>query len=393
LHSTLTVRRETSIVKKIDIGKSINELTPQPSQLYSSRVSKDKGNSTRLRREDKIDLLQAVGVFRSLNSDELAVVADNAAWRDYSKGEIVFPKEAGKDSGTGRIYTVQRGEVLITKSGDEHRDIILATFVAGESFGELSLFDRGTVDTTAHCEEDTTLLVFPVLQPETLQQGEGKGAEANTLFAEHPQIKAKILRTLLAIVAQRIRSTNHLIAEKSPWVQELRRQVMLDKLTGLYTAGYLEEDFLRLLEQKPEGTCFLMIKPDNLKTLNDSYGHQAGDRTLQLMASELRNQLSERGVPIRYKGDVFSVILPQVGLEVARETAEQIRAGMNKIDVSEVSQGSTNPRTDLGITVSIGVAVYPNGGTSADKLIERAYENLFTARNRGGDRICSQQRK
>lgn len=393
MHSTLTVRRETSIVKKIDIGKSINELTPQPSQLYSSRVSKDKGNSTRLRREDKIDLLQAVGVFQSLNSDELAVVADNAAWRDYSKGEIVFPKEAGKDSGTGRIYTVQRGEVLITKSGDEHRDIILATFVAGESFGELSLFDRGTVDTTAHCEEDTTLLVFPVLQPETLQQGEGKGAEANTLFAEHPQIKAKILRTLLAIVAQRIRSTNHLIAEKSPWVQELRRQVMLDKLTGLYTAGYLEEDFLRLLEQKPEGTCFLMIKPDNLKTLNDSYGHQAGDRTLQLMASELRNQLSERGVPIRYKGDVFSVILPQVGLEVARETAEQIRAGMNKIDVSEVSQGSTNPRTDLGITVSIGVAVYPNGGTSADKLIERAYENLFTARNRGGDRICSQQRK
>ena len=368
-------------------------MTPRLSQLYSSGVSKDKGNPARLGREDKIDLLKAVGVFQSLNSDELAVVADNSAWRDYSKGEIVFPKEAGKDSGTGRIYTVQRGEVLITKSGDEHRDIILATFVAGESFGELSLFDRGTVDTTARCEEDTTILAFPVLQPENLQQGEDKRAEADTLFAEHPQIKAKILRTLLAIVAQRIRSTNRLIAEKSPWVRELRRQVMLDKLTGLYNAGYLEEDFLRLLEQKPEGTCFLMIKPDNLKTLNDSYGHQAGDRTLQLMASELRNQLSERGIPIRYKGDVFSVILPQTGLELARETAEQIRAGMNKIDVSEVSQGSTNPRTDLGITVSIGVAAYPNGGASADKLIERAYENLFTARNRGGDRICSQQRK
>jgi diguanylate cyclase (GGDEF)-like protein len=393
LHSTLTVRQETSAVKKIDAGKSAGKLTPRPSQLYSSGVSKDKGNAARLRREDKIDLLKTVGVFQSLNSDELAVVADNAAWRDYSKGEIVFPNEAGNDSGTGRIYTVQQGEVLITKSGDEHRDIILATFVTGESFGELSLFDRGTVDTTSRCEENTTLLVFPVLQPENLQQGEGKGAEADTLFAEHPQIKAKILRTLLAIVAQRIRSTNRLIAEKSPWVQELRRQVMLDKLTGLYNASYLEEDFLRLLEQKPEGTCFLMIKPDNLKTLNDSYGHQAGDRTLQLMASELRNQLSERGIPIRYKGDVFSVILPQVGLEAARETAEQIRAGMNKIDVSEVSQGSTNPRTDLGITVSIGVSAHPNGGTSTDKLIERAYENLFTARNRGGDRICSQQRK
>jgi len=368
-------------------------LTPPPSQLYSSGVRKDQGKSARLRREDKIALLKTISVFQSLDSDELEVVADNAAWRDYAKGEIIFPKETGGDSGTGRVYTVQRGEVLITKSGDEHRDIILATFVAGESFGELSLFDRETVDTTARCEEDTTLLVFPILRRENLQQEEVKGAEAEILFTEHPQIKAKILRTLLAIVARRIRSTNRLIAEKSPWVRELRRQVMLDKLTGLYNAGYLEEDFLRLLEQKPEGTCFLMIKPDNLKTLNDSYGHQAGDRTLQLMASELRKQLSGRGIPIRFKGDVFSVILPQAGLEAARETAEQIRAGMNKIDVSEVSQGSTNPRTDLGITVSIGVAAYPNGGASADELIERAYENLFTARNRGGDRICSQQRK
>lgn len=358
-------------------------------------MSKDKGNAARLGRKDKIYLLKTVSVFQTLDSGELAVVADNAAWRDYSKGEIIFPKETGKDSGTGRIYTVQQGEVLITKSGDEHRDIILATFVAGESFGELSLFDRGTVDTTARCEEDTTLLIVPVSQPEDGRRKSGldQTAEVETLFSEHPQIKAKILRTLLAIVARRIRSTNRLIAEKSPWVQELRRQVMLDKLTGLYNAGYLEEDFLRLLEQKPEGTCFLMIKPDNLKTLNDSYGHQAGDRTLQLMASELRSQLAERGIPIRYKGDVFSVILPEVGLEVARETAEQIRAGMSKINVSEVSRESENPRTDLGITVSIGVAAYPDGGTSADKLIERAYENLFTARIRGGDRICSQQRK
>jgi diguanylate cyclase (GGDEF)-like protein len=377
------------------LGKSINELTPYPSQLYSSEVSKDKQNTAKLDRADKIDLLKAVGVFQSLNSDELVVVADNAAWRHFSKGEIVFSNEAGNDSGTGRIYTVQQGEVLITKRGDEHRDIILATFVAGESFGELSLFDRGTVDTTARCEEDTILLVFPVSQPGDRRQkpGQDQAAEVENLFSEHPQIEAKILRTLLAIVARRIRSTNRLIAEKSPWVQELRRQVMLDKLTGLYNAGYLEEDFLRLLEQKPEGTCFLMIKPDNLKNLNDSYGHQAGDRTLQLMASELRSGLAERGIPIRYKGDVFSVILPEVGLKAARETAEQIRAGMSKIDVSEVSRESSNPRTDLGITVRIGVAAYPNGGASADKLIERAYENLFTARNRGGDRICSRQRK
>jgi diguanylate cyclase len=168
--------------------------------------------------------------------------------------------------------------------------------------------------------------------------------------------------------------------------------VMIDKLTGLYNSSYLEEEFPQLLKRKPEGTCFLMIKPDNLKSLNDSYGHQAGDRTLQLMADELRSQLGDRGIPIRYKGDVFSVILSEAGLQAARSLAEKIRQGMSKIDVSEVSLGSPEPRTDLRITVSVGVAGYPNAASSAEGLVNRAYENLFTARNRGGNRICSQQK-
>jgi diguanylate cyclase (GGDEF)-like protein len=347
---------------------------------------KQRINNTSL--QDKIDLLKTIEVFRSLDPNELVVLGQHTAWRLYSKGQFVFPNEGAKDSGSGRIYAVQRGEVLITKRGDEQRDITLATFVSGESFGELSLFEHDGADTSACCEEDTTLLVFP-----GELEAERAAAQAETLFNTHPGIKAKILRALLAIVARRIRSTNRLIAEKSPWVQELRRQVMMDKLTGLYNAGYLEEEFPRLVEKKPEGTCFLMIKPDNLKNLNDSYGHQAGDRTLQLMAEELRGRLRDRGIPMRYKGDVFSVILPEVGLETARELAEQIRVGMSRVDVSEVSLGSPEPRTDLCIIVSIGIAGYPNGGGSAERLVERAYENLFTARNRGGNRLCSQQRK
>jgi diguanylate cyclase (GGDEF)-like protein len=345
--------------------------------MYSSRVSKNK-----------VELLRTIDVFRTLDEEELGLIAANSAWRDLKKGERLYSSAEGADSGSGRIYAVRHGEVLITKSGDEQREVALATFVVGESFGELSLFEHDGADTSARCEEDATLLVFP---------GEEDPAKASSqaekLFSVHPRIKAKILRALLAIVARRIRSTNRLIAEKTPWVQELRRQVMLDKLTGLFNAGYLDEEFPRLLEAKPEGTCFLMIKPDNLKSLNDTYGHQAGDRTLQLMAAELRRQLEDRGIPIRYKGDVFSAVLPESGLETAREAAERLREGMSGIDVSEVSLESGNPRTDLRITVSIGVAGYPNGGITADKLIGRAYENLFTARNRGGNRICSQQRK
>ena len=348
--------------------------------MYSSRVSKDK--------HGKIDLLGTLGVFQTLEEEELEAIAAGSAWRSFGTGEFVYSSEDGGGTGSGRIYAVQRGEVLITKRGDEQRDITLATFVSGESFGELSLFERDAEDTSARCEEDTKLLIFP-----GDSEPERAAARAEEFFSAHPRIRAKILRALLAIVARRIRSTNRLIAEKSPWVQELRRQVMLDKLTGLYNAGYLEEEFPRMLEEKPVGTCFLMIKPDNLKDLNDSYGHQAGDRTLQLMAAQLSGQLQDPGIPIRYKGDVFSVILPEAGLGTARKLADKIRQGMGRIDVSEVSLGTPEPRSDLRITVSIGVAGYPDGGGTAERLIDRAYENLFTARNRGGNRICSQQRK
>jgi diguanylate cyclase (GGDEF)-like protein len=351
-------------------------------------VSKNKDQGNQTGQQDKIDLLKTLGVFQTLEAKELETIAANSAWRDFGKGEFVYSSERGGESGSRRIYVVQQGEVLITKRGDEQRDISLATFVSGESFGELSLFEGDGVDTTARCEEDSKLLVFPgESEPERAR------AQVEKLFGAYPRIRAKILQALLATVARRIRGTNRLIAEKSPWVQELRRQVMLDKLTGLFNSGYLEEEFPRILEVKAEGTCFLMIKPDNLKNLNDKYGHQAGDRTLQLMAAELRRQLGDRGIPIRYKGDVFSVILPEAGLDTTRELAENIRRGMSKVDVSEVSFGSTEPRNDLGITVSIGVAGYPNGGGSAEKIIDRAYENLFTARNRGGNRICSQQKK
>jgi diguanylate cyclase (GGDEF)-like protein len=381
LHDTLTVRRETHV-------RQLNELTRRMRQLYSSQVSNNKEPSNLSGQQGKIDLLKTIGVFHTLEAKELETIAASSGWRSFGKGESVYSGEEGREPGNGRIYVVQQGEVLITKRGDEQRDINLATFVSGESFGELSLFERDTPDTSARCEEDTKLLVFP-----GESEPQRAAAQMEKLFEAYPRIKAKILRALLATVARRIRSTNRLIAEKSPWIQELRRQVMLDKLTGLYNAGYLEEEFPRILKLKAKGTCFLMIKPDNLKNLNDSYGHQAGDRTLQLMAAELRRQLGDRGIPIRYKGDVFSVILPGAGLETARELAEKIRRGMGEIDVSEVSFGSAEPRNDLGITVSIGIAGYPNGGGSAQRIIERAYENLFTARNRGGNRICSQQKK
>jgi len=326
-----------------------------------------------------IRLLRQLRLFQSLSTKDLKTIADNSAWQRLGGGETVFTE--GQEA--GRLYAVHQGEVLITKRGDRDRDISLATFVEGDGFGELTLFDS-KAQTTARCEIDTTLLVFP---------DRAKAANAEAFFGRYPHIAAVVLHNMLALVAGRIRTTNRLVAEKSPWVQELKRQVMLDKLTGLYNNSFLEEEFTRLLDAKPDKISLLMLKPDNFKTVNDAYGHNAGDRVLQLMAAELKNQLDSGHIAVRYRGDVYAVILCGLGLKQARSIAEMVRRAMHEIDLDEATADSEEKSEGgLRIMVSMGVACYPRGGATAPELVDRAYENLFTARNRGGNRVYSVQR-
>jgi diguanylate cyclase (GGDEF)-like protein len=350
--------------------------------MYSARVNQPAGSP--VESKNRIPLLASLEVFSSLTTEELETVARDSRWLSIPQGGSLFAGEEG----SGRLYAIREGEVLISKRGEEGRDISLATFVAGGSFGELDLFDHRPGDTSARCERDSLLLAFPAAE---------EAGAAERFFEAHPTIAAKVLHSLLGVVAGRIRTTNRLIAEKSPWIQELRRQVSVDKLTGLHNASFLEEELTRMLSAKGTRICLLMLKPDNFKTVNDTYGHQAGDRVLQLMAGELKSRLGERGTAVRYRGDVLAAVLPQCVLQEARRIAETIRAAMSALDLREVSGGQP-----LRITVSLGVAGWTSaavhsgaiaGPGSAATLVERAYENLFTARNRGGDRVCAAGRK
>ena len=317
--------------------------------------------------ESRIELLHKIDAFSSLSLDELAVIAGVSETQNHRKGGTVFEQ----DGGGGRIFVIREGEVLIKKKMDDDREISLATFVEGESFGELSLFEDRSSGTSAHAETDVRLLVFPA-----------SGSSSAETFEEYPDIGAKILYSLLVKVAGRIRSTNKLVAENSPWVQELRRQVITDKLTRLYNSSYLEEEFGRKFDAEPGLVSILIVKPDNFKVINDTFGHDAGDGTLRLMASAIRTLINEGDIPVRYHGDVFAVVLPGTGPRRARQVAREIAHAISTIDLSEV----VNDTSNLTLTVSVGIAAYSKDGATCAELLDRANQNMLTARNRGGDR-------
>ncbi|MDY6932887.1 MAG: GGDEF domain-containing protein [Spirochaetota bacterium] len=318
---------------------------------------------------EKIDLLKTASLFSSLMEMDLEVVARYSEYLHYNKGEIIFSEGSQEDG----LYIIKEGEALITKHKDDDKEINIARFISGECFGEMELLKNTPRNATAIAEEETTLLRFPK-----------KGIVFRDVLQKYPEISARILHTLLGIIASRIRNTNRLITEKSPWIRDLRRQLYSDQLTGLYNRSFLHEDFATLLPEYGENTSLIMIKPDNFKVINDKYGHDAGDKVLRMMAIFVQSILREDDVGVRYRGDEFVAILPDTGLETAFKIAGEINTTLFEMDISHITSD-----INFNVTFSIGIAVYPIHANESAQLIKLAYEKMFEARRSGGNRIIS----
>ncbi|MGZ6317424.1 MAG: diguanylate cyclase [Anaerolineales bacterium] len=165
---------------------------------------------------------------------------------------------------------------------------------------------------------------------------------------------------------------------------QLREAAIRDPLTGLYNRRYLDETMKRELaraarEENP--ISIFMGDIDYFKQLNDTYGHQAGDEVLKALGEVLREHARSGDIPCRYGGEEFVVILPDMPLEAARDRAELVRR-----DFSDLRFAFGDAQ--LGVTISIGVSVYPDDGTTADELIGAADQALYEAKQTGRNRVC-----
>ncbi len=319
----------------------------------------------------QLDLLKTVELFQQLSADELLMLAEHADFVEFADGDEVF----ATNSTDRELFVIESGEVRIVKKGGDGHEIDLARFVAGESFGEQDFMSDSPRTASAVSDGVSRLLVFPT-----------RGSNVDEVMLEHPAIFARVLHQLLAIVAGRIRSTNMLVSENTSWVRELRQQVFGDKLTGLYSKDFLDDEFAGLLGRWQGQTGFLMIKPDNFKLINDTYGHEVGDQALRILANQLKVLLRDEDIAVRYRGNENAAILPETDSDEVVAQAERIRDGMKQANLSPITGG-----VDVPLTFSIGVAIYPDDGSDNVALASRAHELVFQARDAGGDRTqCSE---
>lgn len=164
---------------------------------------------------------------------------------------------------------------------------------------------------------------------------------------------------------------------------QLREQSIRDPLTGTYNRRYLDEtlerEFKRAQRERKPLTVAIMDL-DAFKSINDTYGHRAGDLALQHVAGYLSIHTRASDIVCRYGGEEFVIVMPGVDVEVARCRAEEWRRSIEDLVVN-------SPKGSFHVTASIGVAVYPAHADSTEDLLRAADDALYIAKRIGKNRI------
>jgi diguanylate cyclase (GGDEF)-like protein len=166
----------------------------------------------------------------------------------------------------------------------------------------------------------------------------------------------------------------------------LREQSSRDALTGLFNRRYMEESLdreLRRAMRERYSLGLIMADLDHLKAFNDAYGHAVGDMVLQLVGSFLQASVRHEDIACRFGGEEFVVIMPKASLEDTRRRAEVIRQGLESQRVDPLG-----PDARL-VTMSFGVAAYPDHGASVELLLHSADEALYRAKAGGRNRVVA----
>ena len=158
-----------------------------------------------------------------------------------------------------------------------------------------------------------------------------------------------------------------------------------DFLTGLNNVRQFDNVWNTLTTnatEKEERLSLLMIDIDHFKHVNDTYGHPIGDKILIELGKVLKNSTRSFDIVSRNGGEEFSVILPDCPHQRAIEIAERIRCAV------EQHKFKISPKEEISITVSIGVATYPETVSDTVQIVNTADDCLYTAKRTGRNRIC-----
>lgn len=298
-------------------------------------------------------------LFKGVSDAILAHVAEQASPFELVTGEVLLTPEINNEC----VYLLLSGKLALHFGSLDSPEI--HELGKGVSVGEISIIDG--MPPSAYVIAKEPCRVFPV-QRQLI----------HSLIAETCPIADNLLKLLSHYMRE---NTSRIIKDRAE-IWELSDHVNVDALTRLYNRRWLENTFIRLLEQSvkcehPLPLCVLLIDVDNFKHYNDTLGHSCGDQALISLGEVLRSSIRIYDYAVRYGGEEFLVILPNTNRAEGIATAERIRKNAAKKTII-TPEGARLP----SITISIGLAM--NKANSTPKtMIDDADAQLYRAKESG----------
>ncbi len=165
----------------------------------------------------------------------------------------------------------------------------------------------------------------------------------------------------------------------------INEMAIRDAITGLYNRHHVEERLRQSFDRAKRYTrelSVIMVDIDRFKAINDTYGHQVGDQVLRQVSTTMGQRLRSTDVIGRFGGEEFMLILDETGHAGAQIVAR------NLVRIVEASPILLPDGRQVPVTVSAGIATYPQDGASAETIVKVADTGLYQAKNTGRNRVC-----
>jgi diguanylate cyclase (GGDEF)-like protein len=286
------------------------------------------------------------------------------------------------------IKTIMK--IAVVNAGAQKGFFILDTdgklsIEAAEEEGKEDIFSKMQSMPLDACDElSKTIINYVYRREEDVILG---NASMEGPFINDPHIINNRCKSILCtpVTSERIELLRIILSQAAISIENARlfELATTDGMTKLYVHRY----FQLLLDQEMHRSrrykklfALIMMDIDNFKDFNDTYGHQLGDEVLKSVARAVKNILRANDVTARYGGEEFVVILPETDAPQAMIVAEKIRA---KVESLEIVHGEER----LRVTISLGVAAFPQHAGEKEELIRLADAALYTSKHKGKNRV------
>jgi diguanylate cyclase (GGDEF)-like protein len=264
----------------------------------------------------------------------------------------------------------QRGRYII-----EDLNSTNGTYVNGQKIEEHSLKPGDEISIGDHSIifDDGTSSYFNIEETEITHRGKETAIIADKFTSLGRKIDDESLRKEFKDIEKFVRKSR----------KRLATLAHADKLTGLYNRQYFDKIAGLELDKARSGRkhlSVLFIDIDHFKQINDKYGHKTGDDILKAIAWLIQESCRKTDIVARYGGEEIVVILPNTVTQDAARIGEEIR---------EIIAKQTERKLHIGVTVSIGVAAFPDDGASLSVILEEADKALYEAKGKGRNRVCT----